>query len=71
MAKLRESDREQPVTGQDKSIGITDLPFVDLLITHSALMLPVIPTAHKMIRQNGEIKFRPVWPSGILSSLVK
>ena len=41
MSKLQGPDRDLSVTGQDKSSGVTDLPFVDLIITHSAMMLPV------------------------------
>jgi hypothetical protein len=46
-----------PVTGQDKSSSVTDLPFVDLIITHSAMMLPVMsstpPCLITVIKDNG------------------
>ena len=72
MAKLLGSDCDLSVTGQDKSSGVTDLPFVDLIITHSAMMLPVLSSTSSCLiaainghdleqtLHEGEIEIHPV-----------
>lgn len=71
MSRLQGPDSD--LSGQDKSSSVTDLPFVDLIITHSAMMLRVMPSTSSSViapisdhdpeltQQEGEMKNNLDW----------